>query len=110
MDWIKIKDVLSPEVIRDILSKEVFMIKYYVKPRRNACYTTILFEFLNKQKEIQPYVIEIHEKVLDDPNQEHVIAIDHKAIRYKDSYNLTASECDKLRAVFKLLGFRVVRK
>lgn len=109
MDWLNIKNVLSPEVIRNIMdSKEIFMVKYYTKPREITCYTTIFFEFLNKQKEIAPYILEICERK-SYYSEEHVIVINHKTVRYKDSYILTSNEYNKFKTVFELLGFKVVR-
>ena len=41
MNWLNIKEILPPETIREILNKrEIFMIKYYPKPRDETSCTS----------------------------------------------------------------------
>ena len=106
MDWLNIKEILPPETIREILNKrEIFMIKYYSKPRDETSCTAILVE-MAKRKEIVPTVIEIHE-YLPYYSKVNRITIQEKSIRYRDRTILTREELDKLGVVFELLGLEV---
>lgn len=106
MTWLNIKDVLPPETIREILDNhEIFMIKYYPKPRDETSCTTIFME-VSKRKEIVPTVIEVQEYL---PFRSNVngIAIVEKPIRCRDRRIFSGKELDKLRVVFRLLGLKV---
>ena len=106
MSWLNIKEILPPETIREILNKrEIFMIKYYSKPRDETSCTAILVE-MAKRKEIVPTVIEIHE-YLPYYSKVNRITIQEKPIRYRDRTILTREELDKLGVVFELLGLEV---
>ena len=107
MDWLNIKEVLPPETIREILDKhEIFMIKYYPKPRHHTNRTTILLEVLNRDKEIAPTTIEVCE-ALPYYSKEKEISITEKVIRCRDRPIFSTEEINKMGTVFKLLGLRV---
>ena len=106
MNWLNIKEVLPPETIREILNKrEIFMIKYYPKPRDETCNTAILIE-VTKRKEIIPTIIEIQE-ALPFRSEVNRITIREKPVRYRDRTIFTREEMNKLYVVFKLLGLKV---
>ena len=106
MNWLNIKEVLPPETIREMLNKhEISMIKYYAKPRKITSYTTILIEVLNKNKEIVPTIIEIHESLpLYETNE---ITIKEITVRCKDKSIFSREEMKNIATVFKLLGLEV---
>lgn len=107
MDWLNIKEILPPETIKEMLSKhKISMIKYYPKPRKITSYTTILIEVLNKNKEIVPTIIEIHE-LLPYYTNEKQITIEERTVRYKDRPIFSREEMQNIATVFKLLGLKV---
>ena len=106
MNWLNIKEVLPPETIRKILNKhEISMIKYYPKPRKITSYTTILIEVLNKNKEVVPTIIEVHETL--PLNKTNEITIEEKTVRYKDRPIFSKEELENITTIFKLLGLKV---
>ena len=106
MDWLNIKEILPPETIREMLNKhEISMIKYYPKPRKITSYTTILIEVLNRNKEVVPTTLEIHESLpLSETNE---ITIEERTIRCKDRPIFSREELENIATVFKLLGLKV---
>ena len=107
MDWLNIKEILPPETIKEMLSKhKISMIKYYPKPRKITSYTTILIEVLNKNKEVVPAIIEIHES-LPYYSEIKEITIEERTVRYKDRPIFSREEMQNIATVFKLLGLKV---
>lgn len=107
MNWLNIKEVLSPETIRVILNKhEISMVRYYPKPRKTTSYTTILIEVLNKNKEIVPTIIVVCESI-NDFNKEKQISIGQRVIRNKDRLIFSREEMKNLGITFELLGLKV---
>lgn len=107
MDWLNIEEVLPPETLKEILNKhKISMIKYYPKPRHCTNRTTILFEVLNKDKELAPTTIEVCE-ALPYYSNEKEISITEKVIRCRDRAVFSREEINKIGTVFKLLGLRV---
>lgn len=105
MNWLNIKEILPPETIKEILNKrEIFMIKYYPKPRKIISYTTILIEVLNKNKEVVPIIIEVRESL---NFYSKTIIIEERTIRYKDRPIFSREEMENIATVFKLLGLKV---
>lgn len=107
MNWLNIKDILPPETIREMLNEhEISMIKYYPKPRKITSYTTILIEVLNRNKEIVPTIIEVHES-LPYYSETKEITIEERTVRCKDRTIFSREELENIATVFKLLGLRV---
>lgn len=107
MDWLNIQEVLSPETIKEILNKhKISMIRYYPKPREITSYTTVLIEVLNRNKEVVPTTLEIHESLPYYSNEKE-ITIKEKTIRYKDRPIFFREEMLNIATVFKLLGLKV---
>lgn len=107
MNWLTIKNILPPETIREMLSEhEISMIKYYPKPRKITSYTTILIEVLNRNKEVIPTIIEVHES-LPYYSEIKEITIEERTVRCKDRTIFSREEMENIATVFKLLGLRV---
>lgn len=107
MDWLNIKDILPPETIREMLNEhEISMIKYYPKPRKITSYTTILIEVLNRNKEVIPTIIEVHESLPYYSNEKE-ITIEERTVRCKDRPVFSREEMNNIATVFKLLGLKV---
>lgn len=105
MDWLNIQEVLPPETIKEILDKhEITLIRYYPKPRKITCYTTILIEVLNKNKEVVPTIIEVLESFYGNVKG---VFIQEKTIRCKDRSIFSREEMNSINTVFKLLGLKV---
>lgn len=107
MNWLNIKEILPPETIREMLNKhEISMIKYYAKPRKITSYTTILIEVLNRNKEVVPTIIEVHES-LPYYSETKEITIEERTVRCKDRPVFSREEMENIVTVFKLLGLKV---
>lgn len=107
MDWLNIKEILPPETIREMLKEHnISMIKYYPKPRKITSYTTILIEVLNRNKEVVPTIIEIHES-LPYCSETNEITIKEITVRCKDKSIFSREEMENIATVFKLLGLKV---
>ena len=107
MNWLNIKEILPPETIREMLKEHnISMIKYYPKPRKITSYTTILIEVLNKNKEVVPTIIEIHES-LPYYSEAKEITIKEITVRCKDKSIFSREEMENIATVFKLLGLKV---
>lgn len=106
MNWLNVRDVLPPEILREILNKRVIHdIKYYPKPRDESSCTAILVE-VTKRREIVPTVIEVFEYLPYKGNVNRIL-IREKPIRYRDRTVFTREELNKLRVIFQLLGLSI---
>ena len=107
MTWLNIQEVLPSETIKEMLNKhKISMIRYYPKPRKITSYTTILIEVLNRNKEVVPTIIEIHES-LPYYSEINEITIEERTVRCKDRTIFSREELENIATVFKLLGLRV---